>query len=526
MTLQIVEIGSVPEETVRIAKASFPHGNRYMRLRDMLGTIFDDSEFADLFSRRGKPAETPWRLGLVCLIQYLEDLTDRQAADAVRARVDVKYLLGLEIGDAGFDFTVLTEFRTRLIEHQAEHRLFDLLIAKLNEQGYLKKRGIQRTDSTHVLAAVHRYHRVELLPETLRAALNELATQNPQWLQQWVPVDWFKRYERRVEEWRLAIPKEEQEAFLEQVGRDGSQLLSALYQEATPPLLSGLPHVQLLRQIWVQHYFWEEQQLRLRKKDMLPPAHLTVRSPYDPQAHFGSKRDFSWFGYKVHFTETCDPGLPHLITCVQTTDASETDMQQTQIVHEELARRDLLPQTHIVDAGYVDAGAIVESREQYGIELVGPVSKNNQWQAKAGKGYDQSGFSVDFEIKEATCPQGQKSVPWLERTDQHGHPNLLIRFDLKTCRECPCRSLCTRAQNKPRLLTIRSKEEFLQLQRIRKLQGTEEFRTMYAMRSGIEGTHSEARAITWITPNSLYWSEKDCFTTPSHCCRHQSYSSR
>ena len=228
----------------------------------------------------------------------------------------------------------------------------------------------------------------------------------------------------------------------------------------------------------------------------------------------------------VHFTETCDPDLPHLIPCVQTTDASETDMQQTQIVHEELARRDFFPQMPIVDAGYVDAGALVESRERYGIELVGPVSNNNQWQAKAGKGFDQSGLSVDFEIKEATCPQGQKSVHWLERTDQHGHPNLLIRFDLKTCRECPCRSLCTRAQNKPRLLTIRSKEEFLQLQRIRKLQGTEEFRTMYAMRSGIEGTHSEACAITRITPNPLYWPEKDCFPTLSHCCRHQSSSSR
>ena len=96
MSLQIRERGSVPEETARLASASFPKGNRYMRLRDMLGTIFDDSEFAELFSRRGKPAETPWRLGLVCLIQYLQELTDRQAADAVRARVDVKYLLGLE----------------------------------------------------------------------------------------------------------------------------------------------------------------------------------------------------------------------------------------------------------------------------------------------------------------------------------------------------------------------------------------------------------------------------------------------
>lgn len=144
-----------------------------MRLREIVGTIFDDSEFADLFSRRGKPAETPWRLALVCIIQYLEALTDRQAADAVRARVDVKYLLGLDVSDPGFDFTVLSEFRSRLVEHQAERRLFELLVAKLSEQGYIKKRGIQRTDSTHILAAVHRYHRVELLPETLRAALNE-----------------------------------------------------------------------------------------------------------------------------------------------------------------------------------------------------------------------------------------------------------------------------------------------------------------------------------------------------------------
>jgi transposase len=149
------------------------------------------------------------------------------------------------------------------------------------------------------------------------------------------------------------------------------------------------------------------------------------------------------------------------------------------------------PKHNARDAGYVDAGAIVESRELYGVELVGPVSRNNQWQAKAGKGYDQSGFALDFETQEATCPQGHKSVHWLERTDQHGHPNLLIRFDQKTCRECPCRSLCTRAQNKPRLLTIRSKEEFLQLQRTREFQETEPFQVTYAKRAGIEGTHSQ-----------------------------------
>jgi transposase len=185
-----------------LRRRPYPSGKRYLRLRDVLGTIFEDSEFTDLFPRRGKPAEAPWRLALVCLVQYIENLTDRQAADAVRSRMDIKYVLGLELTDPGFDFSVLSEFRTRLIEHQAEHRLFALLVEKLSEQGYLKKRGSQRTDSTHILAAVHRYHRVELLPETLRAALNELAAQAPEWLQQWVPVDWFKRYERRIEESR------------------------------------------------------------------------------------------------------------------------------------------------------------------------------------------------------------------------------------------------------------------------------------------------------------------------------------
>lgn len=326
MSLRREEIGPIPEETARIARASFPKGNRYMRLRDALGTIFDDDEFTDLFARRGQPAEAPWRLGLVCIVQYMEDLTDRQAADAVRARMDIKYLLGLELSDPGFDFSVLSEFRQRLIEHDAEQRLFTLLVAKLSEQGYIKKRGIQRTDSTHVLAAVHLFHRAEMLGETLRAALNEVTTQEPDWLKQWVPADWFQRYSRRVELWRLGIAKGEKDAFMEQVGRDGSQLLAALYQQEAPPQLSQLSQVQLLRQMWVQQFFWEEGSLRLRNKDALPPAHLTIRSPYDPQAHFGQKRDLTWYGYKVHFSETCDPDFPHLITCVQTTDATTTDM--------------------------------------------------------------------------------------------------------------------------------------------------------------------------------------------------------
>jgi transposase len=102
-----------------------------------------------------------------------------------------------------------------------------------------------------------------------------------------------------------------------------------------------------------------------------------------------------------------------------------------------------------------------------------------------------SSFAIDFAAKEATCPQGHTSIYWKEMDDQHGHPKLYIRFDGKTCRECPCRSLCTRAQEKPRQLSIRSQEEFLQLQRRREQLETEEFQVTYAKRAGIEGTHSQ-----------------------------------
>ncbi len=150
-----------------------------------------------------------------------------------------------------------------------------------------------------------------------------------------MPVEWFKRDERRREESRLSIKKEVQEAFLEQVGRDGSQLLSMLSQQEAPALLAHLPQVQILRQIWLQHSFWEEGQLRVRNKDMLPPAHLTLRSPYDPHAHIGRKGSFSWYGYKVHLSEPCEDDSPHLITWVHTTDATASDMKQTPLVHEE-----------------------------------------------------------------------------------------------------------------------------------------------------------------------------------------------
>jgi len=239
------------------------------------------------------------------------------------------------------------------------------------------------------------------------------------------------------------------------------------------------------------NFFWEEGQIKVRNKDDLPPAHLTIRSPYDHEAHYGHKRDLSWFGYKVHFSETCDEELPHLITHVVTTDATETDMEQTESIHQALGERGLSPGEHLLDAGYVDAGIVLQSRDRYGIEVIGPVSQNHQWQAKAGEGYDLASFSIDWQKQQATCPQNKESVKWTPRTDQHGHPKVAIRFGLHDCRECPARSLCTRSPTAPRILAVRTQAEFEVLQSTRQLQQTEAFQARYAQRSGIEGTHSQ-----------------------------------
>jgi transposase len=169
----------VPEDTARIARAVFKKGNRYLLLRDTFGDFFDSDDFRPLFHAEGRPAVDPAQLALITLVRFAENLSDERAADAVRARTDLKYLLALPLDHPGFDATVLCEFRTRLVEGHLEHLLFERLLARFRAQRLLRARGQQRTDSTHVLAAVRSLNRASLVGETFRHALNVLAMERP-----------------------------------------------------------------------------------------------------------------------------------------------------------------------------------------------------------------------------------------------------------------------------------------------------------------------------------------------------------
>src|SRR5919198_5166213 len=228
MSLKATPIPPVPEETARVARAAFPKGAPWIFLRDELGTLYEDADFAALFATEGRPAETPWRLALVTCFQFAEGLSDRQAADAVRRCIDWKYALSLPLEDVGFDDSVLSEFRTRLIEGGAETLLFDKLIELCREREWLKARGRQRTDSTHIMASIRSLNRLENVARTLQHALNLVATVGPDWIcarlqSEW--SDWPQRYEERLDEYRLPKKEKERAQLGLQIGIDGHALL-------------------------------------------------------------------------------------------------------------------------------------------------------------------------------------------------------------------------------------------------------------------------------------------------------------
>ena len=253
MSLHPHVIAPVPEETARVARAAFPKGHPYLTFRDALGTVFQDEDFAAVFPMNGQPGLPPWRLALVTIIQFRENLADRQAAEAVRARIDWKYLLSLELTDPGFDFSVLSEFRDRLLVGSAEELLLDKLLERCRALGLLKARGQQRTDSTHVLAAIRVLNRLELVAETLRAALNAVATVAPDWLQAVPPLAWYERYSRRIEESRLPKDTAAREAYAQMVGEDGFHFLDAVEAAAAPTEARALPVIATLRRPWQRH---------------------------------------------------------------------------------------------------------------------------------------------------------------------------------------------------------------------------------------------------------------------------------
>jgi transposase len=500
-------------------------------IRERLGQWLADEQFAAAFGIRGKPGWSPSRLALVTVLQRAENLTDRGAADAVRARIDWKYLLGLSLADPGFDHSVLSEFRGRVAGAGLELVALDALLARLAASGLVKGGGRQRTDATHVVAAVAALNRLELAGESVRAALEALAAAHPDWVAQRICVsDFARRYGTPLTSWRPPASQARQDELAIAYARDGYALLEAVYDQSSPAWLRELPAVGVLRQVLLQNYTRAitggKEVIRRRDKepggDGLPPGHIRIASPYDTDARWGAKRGQFWLGYKLHITETCDDpppcscgdaarqaaagrargdgreharhcprlAFPNLITAVATTAATTADNQMTGAIDDGLAAKNLPPGRHYLDSGYLSAPLLVSEAARHGIALIGPLPADRSRQARAGTGYDRAAFTIDYDRQIVTCPQGKTSASWTPCA----RDGTIARatFSATDCGPCPARPQCTASKQNRRQLAILPREA-AQAQAAARTAGTTlPFAADYARRAGVEGTMHQA----------------------------------
>ena len=491
MSMHSAGLEPIPEETRQLAWRLCPKGTMIMHLRDDLGPIYQDEDFADLYPKRGREAAKPWRLALVTVLQAMEGLTDRQAAEAVRTRIDWRYALSLPLDETDLDYSVLSDFRARLVAAGAAERILEPILQLARSRGWIKAAGKVRTDSTSVLAQVRALSSLESVGESMRAALNALAEQDPNWLREHLSPDWFDRYVHRFELARFPKAESQRKRLREQVGQDVAVLLAALDREQTPKALRELAQVRLLRQIFAQHYEQQGSQVRWRDGPAVSNEQRIV-SPYDTQARASRKRDLIWLGYKAHLTETCDgdPDSPHLITQVDTVPATLPDSESLEPIAQRLRARDLAPAEQYVDQGYTSGPQLVK-QATLGTQIIGPVGLDTSWQQRANNGYGKEHFLIDWQEQVATCPQGQRSVGWSQRLDRDQQETVVIRFAVAPCRACPAHACCTTSAAERRL-TVRPPTVQDALQARRDEQGTASFQQVYARRAGIEGTISQA----------------------------------
>jgi len=451
MSLRSQPIAPVPPDTVRVARAAFPKGTPYLTLRDALGAIFQDHAFADLYSREGQPGLAPWQLALVT--------------------------------------------------GEGVERLLDTLLRRCRELGLLKARGQQRTDAPHVFAAIRVLNRLELLGETLRATLNDLATAAPDWLQRIAPLAWYERYGKRIEDTRLPKAEGEREAYAQQVGTDGFALLDALAAPETVQALGERASVRTLRQLWSQHFErlpatpppegLSAGLVRVKPPRDLPRAAENLESPYDVEARYSQKRGAPWTGYTVHLSETCDPTEVHLITQVHTTPATVHEAQCTAPSQQALVDKDLAPATHFVDAAYVDAALLISSRQEHTIDLMDPTRPNVSWQAHVEGAYRLEQFTIAWEHAQVICPQGKRSSTWPPQVADNGSPKISVTFRCQDCGACAERARCTRAKTMPRHLYLHPREQYEALEAARTRFNSDVGQVLYKRRAGIEGTLSQ-----------------------------------
>jgi transposase len=483
MSLQMNWNTEIPNDAAEVGREILTQDDPYRLVGEGVNDFLSLKDFADLYSELGRSAICPIILSLITVFQFLENIPDRAAARWAVSRIDWKYALHLPLTWSGFHFSSLSNFRQRLLEHNAEWLIFEKVLEWVRSLGFLKKYGKQRSDSTHLLGSVERLSRLELVWETLRVTLRAIEAAMPEWYQEIIPAAFHEAYVERQSDWRLS--KAEMKAEMQKAGRDGFWLLDHL-NDGAPPSILELAEIETLRTVWNQQF---ERRPDTQKVKVLPPpgegkGKDLIVTPHDPDARWSEKRGKDWVGYKLQVTETAeDEAAVQFITDIDVVPANEDDSEAVDEIQHRLITRDLKPDEHYVDKGYVSGPNMAHSADR-DIELVGPALADT---SRKPEGYKQSDFEIDFEKQEVTCPEGKTCEQWYERPQPDGHVGAEVQFRGQ-CEGCPARDQCAPGKS-GRTLSI--SPYYQELNQRRAEQETEAFKEKMKRRPAVEGTISE-----------------------------------
>jgi transposase len=467
----------IPLTTREMVNRILPSNSVCRLLGEQAEKLIDEEALAGMYHQEGRGGINPVILSFVLILQFLENIPDRQAGLMVVMRMDWKYALRQELTWEGFDFTNLCNFRKRLYAHGQEYVIFNQLIAYLKQAGYIKSKR-QRTDATHVLGAIERMSRLELVWETLRLVLVALINADAKWVIDKLPAGFVTEHSEKRGDYRLSKAKIEK-AMLD-AGRDGKWLLSQI-ETLGHPDWKKLPEMHMLERVLAEQFeLSEKADGGLKAKSNQTACGDVIASPHDAAVRYSEKgRGTKWQGYKVQVTETIDHELA-LITDIGIHAAIEPDSPALDTIQQRLAQRDLLPDQQYVDSAYCNSKTLHHS-QQRGIDLRGVLGSYSHKPI----GFRLQDFQINVETRTAICPQGNLATVFnpASQADVAFH----VHFG-KQCQTCPVNALCT-TEKRGRSLELSPHHDLMTKRR--QEQTTEAFiKEMYA-RSRIESTICE-----------------------------------
>jgi transposase len=481
MSLQANWNAEIPIDTARVGNEILDVDDPYRLVGETVNDFLNLKVFAYLYHVVGRGAICPIILSLVTVFQFLENKPDRAAARCAVTSIDWKYALHVPLTWRGFHFSDLSNFRQRLLEHEAERLVFDQVLTWIRSLGFAKKCGKQRSDSSHILGCVERLSRLELAWETLRVALRAVSTAAPGWYEQVIPTAFHKAYVERRSDWRLS--KEEAATEMKQTGVDGFWFLDHLTHSA-PQHVRSVSEVKTLRTVWQQQFERQEDAKKVIVRQPPIKGKDIIQSPHDPAARWAEKRGQDWVGYKQQVTETAEDEEARFVTDIDVVAANDGDSEVIDDIQNRLIARGLRPEEHYVDRGYVSGPNLAHSAAR-DIELVGPALADT---SRKPEGYKLSDFDIDFVAQQATCPEGCLSQSWQPYHQQRDNQDRVEVLFGAQCQHCPARSLCG-PREKGRKLSFGASYPYLRQRRVE--QETEAFKERMKRRSGVEGTISE-----------------------------------